>query len=578
VVHDPAGDRGTIRALRRLRRDRRLGSTEWFDVAYRVYLFALGGTALVVWASDYLGGVIDDLTEAELLAIGPGAAGVAVAIAVAVGLRHGAEGGPVALEPGDVRHLLLAPVARRSVLVQPVGQRMRSVAFLLALPLAIVGQLVGRDTIGSRAAWAGASALFGVLVGLAYVSTAVLAHSARLPRPLAGVFGAVLVAWQIATCVATWRAFEAGDEVGSIAQAGPFDLVGSVAMWGVDQRPIDMIGVAGVVIATVFALLAAGRLRIEPLERRGDLVSQLRFAATVQDIRTVVLLRRQLSSDGVRPKPWFARSRRQVPIAGSGAPASRPRRRRAASIPTSLVVRRGVASFRRFSAARLARLASLAALGGFAAHAAVEWSPLAYVALTFITFLSGLELVEPLGQEIDRPDRTDGLPVDRAELYSLLLIAPAMAAIPVAVIGAGVVAALDPSRAGAAFALAVPVVLAGSIGSVATTVRDAPRPALVRDTNLVGAERTADNPFTLPEFAGVSTVINGLLPLVLSALCVVPVAVLDASPSVGVGVRAVAGVALCLAVLVLWVRRRDRWALRVRAFFAEGRAHMEATR
>lgn len=578
MAHEPAGDRGTIRALRRLRRDRRLGTTEWFDVAYRVYLFALGGTALVVWASDYLGGVVDDLREAELLTVGPGVAGVAVAIAVAVGLRHGAEGGPVALEPGDVRHLLLAPVDRRSVLIQPVGQRMRSVAFLLALPLAIVGQLVGRDTVGSRVAWAGAGALFGVLVGLAYVSTAVIAHGARLPRPAAGLVGTGLVAWQIVTCVATWRAFDAGDELRSIAQAGPFDLVGSVAVWGVDQRPIDMIGVAAIVVVTGIALLGAGRLRIEPLERRGDLVSQLRFAATVQDIRTVVLLRRQLSADSVRPTAWFARPTRHTPTTRSAQPASRPRGLDGASIPTALVVRRGVASFRRFSAARLIRLAALAAFGGFAVHVAVEWSPLSYVVLTFVAFLTGLELVEPLGQEIDRPDRTDGLPVDRAELYSLLLIAPAMASIPVAAIGAGVVAALDPGRAGAAFAVAVPVVLAGSIGSVATTVRDASRPAAVRETNLVGAERTADNPFTLPEFAGVSTVINGLLPLVLSALCIVPIAALDASPSISVGVRAVAGVALCLAVLVLWVRRRDRWAVRVRAFFAEGRAHMEATR
>lgn len=574
LIKQKANDRTTIRALRRVRRDRRLGTIEWFDVAYRVYLFALGGTALVVWASDYLGGVVTELRKAELLAVGPGVAGMAVAIAVAIGLRHGAEGGPVALEPGDVRHLLLAPVSRRSVLTQPVAQRMRSVAFMLALPLAIIGQLVGRDTVGSRAAWAAASALFGALVGLSYVAIAVLAHGVRLSRPIASMVGAVLFAWQLFTCVATWRAFHGDADVGALAQAGPFDLVGNVAMWGVDQRLIDVLGVAAVLTATLLALSGAGRLRIEPLERRGDLVSQLRFAATVQDIRTVVLLRRQLSADGVRPTAWFARQRRRPRV--SAVPTTRPHRKHDVSISSSLVVRRGLSSFRRFSAARLTRVVGLAAFGGFAVHAALEWSSLAYIALTVAALLIGLELTEPLGQEVDRPDRTDGLPVDRSELYSLLLVAPAIASIPVAIIGAAVVTTLHPERAGAAFALSVPVVLAGSIGSVVTTVRDAPRPTFVRNTNLVGAERTADNPFTLPEFAGVSTVINGLVPLMLSALCIVPVVALDASPSVGVCLRAVAGVALCLAVLVWWVRRRDRWALRVRTFFVEGRAHKEA--
>lgn len=578
AVDRSTDDRETIRELRRLRRDRRLGDIEWFDVAYRVYLFALGGTALVIWASDFLGGVVTELTADELLAVGPGAAGVVVALAVAVGLRHGAEGGPVALEPGDVRHLLLAPIGRRRVLVQPVAQRMRSVAFVLALPLAVVGQLVGRDTVGSRAAWAAAGALFGVLVGLSYVSTAVLAHGLGLPRPIAGVVGTGLLAWQLVTCVATWNAFDAGDDIESFAQAGPFDLVGSVALWGVDQRPIDLIGVAAIVIVTVLALATSGRLRIEPLERRGQLVSQLRFAATVQDLRTVVLLRRQLSADGVRTRAWFASAANRPPSTRATRPSTRPRRTTDRGVPTSMVIRRGVASFRRFSSVRLMRTVWLAALGGLAVHAAVAWTPLAYIVVTLLAFLIGLELLEPLGQEIDRPDRTDGLPIERSELYARLLIAPAFASVPVALIGATVVAALEPARAGAAYALAVPVVLAGAIGSVATTVRDAPRPAVVRDTNLVGAERTADNPFTLPEFAGVSTVVNGLLPLVLSAVCVVPIVVLDASPSVGVGVRAVAGVALCLAVLVWWVLRRDRWALRTRAFFAEGRAHMEATR
>ena len=51
--------------------------------------------------------------------------------------------------------------------------------------------------------------------------------------------------------------------------------------------------------------LLAGHLRVEPLVRRGDLVSQLHFAVTMQDLRTVVLLRRQLRGEQPRTRPWF---------------------------------------------------------------------------------------------------------------------------------------------------------------------------------------------------------------------------------------------------------------------------------
>ncbi len=41
-------DAATLAELRRTRRLRRLGDIEWFDVAYRAYLFALGGGAATI--------------------------------------------------------------------------------------------------------------------------------------------------------------------------------------------------------------------------------------------------------------------------------------------------------------------------------------------------------------------------------------------------------------------------------------------------------------------------------------------------------------------------------------------------
>ena len=66
---------GALRDLRRTRQSRRLGDAEWFDVAYRVYLFALVGLTGVVLASDAIDGVVGDgIKTSDLLARGPSVA------------------------------------------------------------------------------------------------------------------------------------------------------------------------------------------------------------------------------------------------------------------------------------------------------------------------------------------------------------------------------------------------------------------------------------------------------------------------------------------------------------------------
>ena len=553
-------------------------------MAYRAYLYALGGTIVVVWASDLLDGLIDDVSRDELLARAPGIAGVLAAVAVAFGLRQGAEGGPISIEPADVRHLLMAPIDRRDALAGPVVQRLRAVAFIAAVPAAILGQLVGRELVGSRAAWAGAAALFGVAVGASVVAVAVVAHAMRLPRWAASALGAALVLWQGFSAVATWRADVDGRPPG-LAGAGPFDLLGSVALWGVRQRGLDVIALVAVVAAGALAVVVCGRLRTEDLERRGALVTQLRFAATMQDIRTVVQLRRQLGAEVVRTRPWFA-PRRETPRPAVRTSPQRPAIRPVAAapaepapftIPMSVVLRRGVASIRRFPAVRLVRIGFLAVAAGAAAHAAVVWTPIFLVVVVLALYVIGLEIVEPLSQEIDRPDRTDALPVDRSVLYVRHLVVPGVALVGVAAVGAAVVALLEPDAAVAAAAVAVPVTWAGAIGAVATTVSDAARPASVQDTNVFGADRLQDNPFSVPEFAGVGSLGAGLLPLVWSAIAAIPVVAIESTPTASTVFRVWVGVALCLGVLVWWILRRDRWAVATRRFFAEGRAARGAT-
>ena len=214
--------RAALRDLRRTRQQRRLGDTEWFDVAYRVYLFALAGLIAVVVASDAIGGVIgDDVTSDDLLTRGPSIAGLLIVVALALGLRSGADGGPVSIEVADVSYLLLAPISRRDVMVRPVGQRIRSAMFSVAVPAGVLGQFIAREVEGSRAAWAAAGAAFGALTGATFVISAVLSHTLRAPRWLATTIGALLLGWQGLAAWATWTVRSGTSETSAASRCRP---------------------------------------------------------------------------------------------------------------------------------------------------------------------------------------------------------------------------------------------------------------------------------------------------------------------------------------------------------------------
>ena len=567
VVPDQRTSRATLAELRTTRQRRRLGDTDWYDIAYRVYLFALVGLALVVWVSEAIDGVIGDgIDSADLLERGPVIIGMLVVAAFALGLRSGADGGPIAIEVADIRHVLLAPISRRSVMLRPIGQRLRAAAFALGLGGAVLGQLIATEVEGSRTAWAAACGAYGAIVGATFVSTAVIAHSLRIPRWLATVLATAALVWQSAVAWGIWN-----DETTGLARVAPGNLGGRLALWGVSQRPIDVVAITVALAMAAAALALGGRLRVEALARRGELVSQLRFAATVQDLRTVVQLRRQLRSETLRTRPWGQRHRPAHPTPRGSARGRTPSAGRLDGHPSPLVVwRRDSRSLRRLPAARFARIALLAALGGVGGALTVSASPLFGLVLLGSLFLAGLESLEPLSQEIDRPDITDNIPIERGWIYAHHLAAPAVLLVAVGLIGAAAAVIVEPDLGAMAFAVAVPMVWAGALGPVVVTVLDAP--TAPSPTTLLGRPRDAETSFVPPEFAGFSTALKTLLPVAISAVGTAPVFVArfagDAS-SVG---RSLVALVLFTGFVVVWVRRRDPWSAKVRTFMEEGQA------
>jgi hypothetical protein len=520
----------TVRDLRRARRVRRLGDLEWFEIAYRVYLTAIVGGLAVMWLSDLVSD--DPVTASQLASVrerGATLLGLFAVAAVAFGLRSGSDGGPVSLEAGDARYLMMAPVPRRAVLLRPVAQRLRSMAFTGALAGGVAGQLAARRLPGSTAAWTASGVITGALIGLAFVATATIAHALDVRRWLSTAVGAALIGVQVAAVV--WKF------------PGPGDGIGSLALWGMRTHLVDLVPATIIVGAVVAALALADRLRLEPLTRRADLVSQLRFAVTMQDLRTVVLLRRQLRGERPRATPWFRF------------------RRSGSTNPTRAVWQRDLRGLARYPASRLLRMASLAAIAGLCAEFVLEGTTPLLVGIGVALHLLGLDAIEPLSQEIDHPDYSDATPQPRGWLHLRHFAAPAVALVPFALVGAATVALVEPGHALAALALGVPVTWAGAMGSIVSVVRDAPNPV----------EPSASSAAVPPEFAGFTSSLRFLVPLVVSSIAGLTALAMRESPTAGTGLRLSVLDVLLVAGVGVWVLRRDQWTKAWRGFLDAGR-------
>ena len=131
-------------------------------------------------------------------------------------------------------------------------------------------------------------------------------------------------------------------------------------------------------LAVIAGLLLLSRISLEALARRSALVAQLRFAVTMQDLRTVSLLRRQLNQESTRRNPWLRMRRSSASKSATGSGAL-----------TRAVRRRGWHGLLRFPATRLARITALAVVFGVLQAAVVRGTTPAVLASALVAFVIG---------------------------------------------------------------------------------------------------------------------------------------------------------------------------------------------
>jgi hypothetical protein len=513
-----------LRAMRSDRRKHRVEDMDWFEALYRVYLAAFLGLGAIFFLSGLVGDA--EFTSADLVNIhthSPHVVGLAAALAVFIGLRSGANGGPLAVEDAEVRHVLMAPISHAQVLRHPAIQRLRTFAFAGALAGGVANQLLGRRVPNhpSLGLFAVYGAIAGGIIGVLFVVSALLAHGLGIARWMTTAIATLLVGWQVAVTF------------GDTNIAGPFDVVGSIALGWSRINAIDAVGVLVILALTAVSLSLVGRFSLEALARRSALVSQMKFAVTLQDVRTVVLLRRQLSQEHMRVKPWV-----KVPSV----------------LRRDVVVGRGFRSMMHFPIRRIIRMKLLVITAAGAMVLAWRGTTPMVVPAGLALFVLGLDVVEPLSQEVDQPDRTDALPVERGLIMTKHLIVPAIASLLFLPAGVFTVLILEPgaSSVGYAVLLGIIALLGGVAGATINSVKGAPDP-------IGGANQGLALP---PEVSGMTTVVRSGWPPVVSIIACLPVLALrygveNNNDILGNTLRATGGVVILLVLVAGWVRQRD---------------------
>jgi hypothetical protein len=486
VLDDRRATRQAIHALRAARSRRRLRELDWIDTVYKAYITViLSGAAIF-----YLAPVFGDTTASHSLVTtirhqGPAGIGVVIAVVVTLGLRSGGRGGPLALEGADITHVLLAPVRRATVLRSSALRQLRGVFFMGAVAGAVLGTLASVRLPGSTLAWLGVGVATGILVALTAWGAALIASGLRLGVGRATAIGAVLIAWAVADLV-----------VGT--ELSPTTQIGRVALGPLHWSPAAAIGVV-LPVATLLAGFAfIGGSSLEAAERRAGLVGQLRFAATIQDLRTVMVLHRQLAQELPRSRPWWHVSARA--------------RGRA-------VWRRDWQGIARWPIARVARVTALSLVAGAALVGARQGAAALVIVAGIALFLAALDVSEGLAQELDHPERPASYPVAWGELIMRHLIVPGVVLLVVELPALGLLIGLtNPGPAASLAAIVwVPVAFAGTCGAATALTLSAPSAATQLAFGIgFGAPELATLALVLRVATPPAVMIAALTPLVLT--------------------------------------------------------------
>jgi hypothetical protein len=472
-----------LRELRQARRKRRLIDLHWVDTMYRLYVLIVVLGAGLLWLGTILGRSVPSVAGAARInrdAVWVTALIFGIALLAAV--RSGSRGGPLASEGADVVHVLSAPLDRGMVLRRPLLAVLRRGALVGGAVGTLAGEILASSMPGSRLSWLFRGLLIGAVLGLLWMSVAIACAGRVVVRRVIGI--AIVVAVGLAAVdgvvsrSASHRILTSPLSVvawmGLIGQPVSTLKLSTPTLWSIVIGGLLLL--MGLVGAVFMAIRGLADVDMERSAQRARLVGQLRFAVSTQDLRTVLLLRRQLSNEAPRRRPWF--TIRQPKRTGL----------------TWAVLVRTIRGIGRWPLTRFVRIIVLGLLSSAAAVSGWRGSPALFVVCGLLAFVAGLDVVEGIGQHIDHPYIAAGMPRHRGRVMNRQLIGPILALIVLGLPGAAVGAAFEWHRGlGAASAVVLLLCWAagGAVGGAVSTVMGPPDFALSVQTPEVAFMLTA---------------------------------------------------------------------------------------
>ena len=474
-------DQAIVVELRQARRRRRLQKVNVFEALYRGYLTVLG-LAVGIWTLSNLPSDHRLLHQQVVSAAhrGPALLGIAAAGVVVLSVRSGLRGGPLVLEAPDIQHVLLAPLARGAALRAPALQRLRTKVSGWAATGAIAGLLASKRLPGAPVEWLACGAAAGALTGAAAAGLGLVASGRRLGRLWGFVISVVLFGWAV------------GDYV-LHAETSPFTWIGRVAMYPVAAGAWAWLVAFPVAAAVLAGLASVGGVSLEAAMRRASLVGQLRFALTVRDLRTVVVLSRLLAEERPRRRPIISLR------AGSGR--------------FWAVWKRDWQGLLRWPASRLIRVLVLGAAAGAALREVWNGTTPLLLVAGIALWLIAMDTDVGLAGEVDHSDQSRLVPVDGGDLLLRHFPAGVTAVILVALAG-GLAGAQVGGWSFRAVQLGLVVAVPAGVAAVAASAVSTIRSVYGSASGLLAFS---------PEAAGLGVVVREALPPLIATAGVVSV-------------------------------------------------------
>jgi hypothetical protein len=193
----------------------------------------------------------------------------------------------------------------------------------------------------------------------------------------------------------------------------------------------------------------------------------------------------------------------------------------------------------------------LAAGAGAALSAAYHGTTPLIAVGALAAYLAGLDVIEPLAQEIDQPDHTDSYPMEKGDLLWRHAVVPAILAALLGLVGAAVAVALNRTSESVELAavLFLPAAWCGAAGAIVSTAMGAPEP--FKDGQLLP-----------PEVAGMKLALRTAWPLIVALIGTLPVvaarrAHVNGSSPIPPAAQAGVAALLVAGLTVAWLRFRE---------------------